>query len=84
MAEENQISGTQVRRRVGELSQAVLDALPSVVDELNALKKSPVYQQISDCVAVNCRDMLRNLKSDVEDEPEEDPEPQGARPPGFS
>ncbi|WP_024343166.1 type II toxin-antitoxin system HipA family toxin [Bradyrhizobium japonicum] len=84
MAEENQISGTQVRRRVGELSQAVLDALPSVVDELNALKKSPVYQQISDCVAVNCRDMLRNLKSDVEDEPEEDPEPPGARPPGFS
>jgi serine/threonine-protein kinase HipA len=85
MAEENQLSGAQVKRRVGELSQAVLDALPSVVEELNALKKSPVYQQISDYVAGYCRDMLRNLKSDVEDEPEEDSEPEaGARPPGFS
>jgi serine/threonine-protein kinase HipA len=82
MAEENQLSGAQVKRRVGELSQAVLDALPSVVDELNALKTSPVYQRISDCVAGYCRDMLRNLKSDVDDEPEEDPEP--TRPPGFS
>ncbi|MES5485406.1 HipA domain-containing protein [Bradyrhizobium sp. INPA03-11B] len=44
MAEENQLSAAQVRRRVGQLSQAVLDALPSVVDELNALKKSAVYQ----------------------------------------
>ncbi|KRR23287.1 hypothetical protein CQ14_40560 [Bradyrhizobium lablabi] len=36
MAEENHLSGAQVRWRVGELSQAVLDALPSVVEELNA------------------------------------------------
>ncbi|MBR0851674.1 type II toxin-antitoxin system HipA family toxin [Bradyrhizobium diazoefficiens] len=84
MAEENQLSGAQVRRRVGELSQAVMDALPTVVEELNALKTSPVYQQISNSVAGYCRDMLRNLKSDADDEPEEDPEPEGARPPGFS
>jgi serine/threonine-protein kinase HipA len=69
MAEENQLSGAQVRRRVVELSHAVLDALPSVVEELNALKKSPVYQQISDYIASYCRDMLRNLKSDAKDEP---------------
>jgi serine/threonine-protein kinase HipA len=85
MARENQLSGAQVRRRVAELSQAVLDALPSVVEELNTLKKSPVYQQISDYVAGYCRDMLRNLKSDPREEPEEDSDPEGAiRPPGFS
>ncbi|SDK03389.1 serine/threonine-protein kinase HipA [Bradyrhizobium sp. Rc2d] len=85
MAEENQLSGAQVRRRVAELSQAVLDALPSVVEELNALKKSPAYQKISDYIAGYCRDMLRNLKSDARDEPEEDPDHEAAtRPPGFS
>lgn len=85
MAEENKLSAAQVRRRVGELSQAVLDALPSVVDELNALKASPVYKQISDYVAGYCRSMLRNLATDVENEPdvEEGPEPV-TRPPGFS
>jgi serine/threonine-protein kinase HipA len=67
------------------LSQAVLDALPSVVEELNALKKSPVYHQISNYIAGYCRDMLRNLRSDARDEPKEDPDPQAAtRPQGFS
>ncbi len=85
MAEENHISGAQVRRRVAELSQAVLDALPSLVEELNTLKKSPVYQQISDYIAGYCRDMLRNLKSDAKDEPEENLNLEAVtRPPGFS
>lgn len=61
----------------------MLDALPSVAEELNALKTSSLYRQISDCVAGYCRDMLRNLKTDADDEPE-DPEPEGARLPGFS
>lgn len=85
MAEENQLSASQVRRRVGDLSQAVLDMLPSVVDELNALKASPVYKQLSDFVAGYCRDMVRHLKTDVADEPMDDPEFENtARPPGFS
>lgn len=39
-AEDNVLSATQVKRRVAALSQAVLDALPGVVAEMNAVKKS--------------------------------------------
>lgn len=85
MAEENGLSGAQVRRRVGELSQAVLDALPSVVEERNAELKSAVYKQISEYIAGYCRDMLRNLKNDPEAEPEQADDMEEAAPrPGFS
>ncbi|MFB9267612.1 type II toxin-antitoxin system HipA family toxin [Bradyrhizobium erythrophlei] len=84
-AEENALSATQVKRRVASLSQAVLDTLPRVVAEMNAVKKSPTYQQIEGYVASTCRSMLSNLKYDVEDEPEEDEKAApAARAPGFS
>jgi serine/threonine-protein kinase HipA len=83
-AEENALSATQVKRRVAALSQAVLDALPGVLAEMNAAKKSATYQQIAGYVASTCRSMLSNLRKDVEDEPEEDEKRAPARAPGFS
>ncbi|MCA6111265.1 hypothetical protein [Bradyrhizobium cenepequi] len=84
-AEENALSATQVKRRVAALSQAVLDALPGVVAEMNAAKTSPTYQQIEGYIASTCRSMLSNLKNDLKDEPEEDEKAApAAQPPGFS
>lgn len=83
-AEENALSATQVKRRVAALSQAVLHALPGVVIEMNAAKKSPTYQQIEGYIASTCRSMLSNLKNDVDDEPAEDKKTAPAQAPGLS
>ena len=83
-AEENALSATQVKRRVAALSQAVLNALPGVVTEMNAAKTSPTYQQIEGYIASTCRSMLSNLKNDVEDEPAEDEREVPVQAPGFS
>lgn len=83
-AQENNISGTQVRRRVATLSQAVLNALPAVVDEMNTVKPSPVYKEIAGYVTSCCRSMLANLTKDIGDEPEDEAEAAPAQAPGFS
>lgn len=69
-AEENGLSKTQVRRRVTELTTAVLNAVPGVVEQLNKSNMpSPAYKEIGGYVTTYCRNMLSNLKSDpVDDE----------------
>jgi serine/threonine-protein kinase HipA len=88
MAEENDLSAAQVKRRVAELSRTVLDALPAVVEEMNGMKASPVYKEIAGYVAGYCRSMLTNLTSEAKDEAEVDSETRqvapAATPPGFS
>jgi serine/threonine-protein kinase HipA len=75
-AEENDLSKTQVRRRVAELSTAVLKAVPKVVEEMNKSNTpSAAYKEIGGYVAGYCRHMLANLKTDVKEEDEPDDEP---------
>jgi HipA-like protein len=75
-AEENDLSKTQVRRRVAELSTAVLKAVPKVVEEMNKSNiPSAAYKEIGGYVAGYCRHMLANLKTDVKEEDEPDDEP---------
>jgi serine/threonine-protein kinase HipA len=74
-ADENGLSKTQVRRRVVELSTAVLTAVPGVVEALNkSSMPSPAYKEIGGYVTAYCNSMLSNLKTDVPDggEPEDD------------
>ena len=75
-AEENDLSKTQVRRRVAELSTAVLKAVPKVVEQMNKSNMpSAVYKEIAGYVAGYCRHMLANLKADVKEEDEPNDEP---------
>nr|WP_255616610.1 type II toxin-antitoxin system HipA family toxin [Microvirga puerhi] len=64
-AEENGLSASGVRRRVAELSQTTLNALPGVIAEMESSNMpSPVYREIAGYVAAYCRNMLGNLKQD--------------------
>jgi serine/threonine-protein kinase HipA len=75
-AEENDLSKTQVRRRVAELSTAVLKVIPKVVEEMNKSNMpSAAYNEIGGYVAGYCRHMLASLKADVKEEDEPDDEP---------
>jgi serine/threonine-protein kinase HipA len=75
-AEENDLSKTQVRRRVAELSAAVLKAVPKVVEEMNKSDMpSAAYDEIGGYVTGYCRHMLANLKAGVTEEDEPDDEP---------
>lgn len=75
-AEENGLSKTQVRRRVAELTGAVLKALPGVVEELEKSNMpSPAYKEIAAYVTTYCKSMLSNLKNEPAEQEEADDEP---------
>jgi serine/threonine-protein kinase HipA len=79
-AEDNGLSKTQVRRRVAELTAAVLKAVPGVVDELEKSNMpSPAYKEIAGYVTTYCRSMLSNLKNDPVEEDEADDKPDAPR-----
>ena len=75
-AEDNGLSKTQVRRRVAELTSAVLKALPGVVEELEKSNMpSGVYKEIAGYVTTYCTSMLSNLKNEPGEEEEAADEP---------
>jgi serine/threonine-protein kinase HipA len=64
-AEQNGLSATQVRKRVSELSAAVLKSAPETVEYMeNEFGKNPVYKEIYGYVAETCRRMLVNLNTE--------------------
>lgn len=84
-AEENGLSATQVKRRVRELSEAVLRAMPSVIAEMNVMKESNVYGEIAEYVGRCCGSMLANLQKDAPDDTEsEENAASSIKAPGFS
>jgi serine/threonine-protein kinase HipA len=65
-AEHNGLSKTQVRRRVSELTTAVMNAVPGVVAAMQqSSMPSPAYQEIGGYVTMYCKRMLANLKRDA-------------------
>ncbi|WP_020179935.1 type II toxin-antitoxin system HipA family toxin [Methylopila sp. M107] len=64
-AEKNNLNATFVKRRVAELSTAVLERLPSTIDEMDrSMMPSNVYGEIAGHIAGNCRNMISNLSDE--------------------
>jgi serine/threonine-protein kinase HipA len=84
-ANENGLSASAVRHRVAELSKATLNAIPLVVQDMEAsAMASGVYEEIGGYVASYCRQMLSNLTKDPapdEDENEDVDKSPAAEPP---
>jgi serine/threonine-protein kinase HipA len=68
------LSSAPLKRRVAELSQAILDASPGAIEEMNKMKQSAAYKETAQYGRGHCRSMLTNLKTDVQDVPEEEDE----------
>lgn len=74
-AEETGLSATQVRHRVAELSQKVLEAAPEIAIQMGEKYGRPEpYREISGYVTNYCRRMLVNLRTEppMEQEAEAD------------